>query len=128
MKKATGPYMQQAGRGNMEKTGRGIPPELTGPLQHVPGHSGPTDPPKGQVDVPTAGADGNPYTIRVNEGSKFHSLYKQIKVIPNSFRNIKGLTSKNDPWASTNTPERKAELIDSIHKAEMQRYQVKGKK
>ncbi len=119
MKKAKGPYMQQAGRGNMEKTGRGIPMELKGPLQHVPGHN--EDPPK-TIDIPTAGADGEPYQIRVNEGSKFHSLYKQLKGIPNSFRNIKGLTSKNDPWASTNTPERKKELIDSIGRAEREQF------
>ena len=31
MKKSAGPYMQQAGRGNMEKTGRGIPMEFRGP-------------------------------------------------------------------------------------------------
>jgi len=123
MKTGKGPYMQQPGRGPMMKTGRGIPMEFKGPMAPDP-----TDPPKGKVDVPTAGADGEPYTIRVNEGSKFHTLYKELKGIPNSFRNIKGLTSKNDPWNATNTPERKAELIDSIHKAEMQRYQVKGKK
>ena len=47
MKSGKGPYMQQAGRGNMEKTGRGIPMELKGPLQHVPGHGTDTDPGKG---------------------------------------------------------------------------------
>jgi len=40
-KKTGGPYMQQAGRGNMEKTGRGIPVELMGPAMHEDGHDGP---------------------------------------------------------------------------------------
>jgi len=123
MKKVKGPYMQQAGRGNMEKTGRGIPVELKGPMAaDIPG---PDDPPKKKVNVPTAGVDGEPYEITVNEDSKFHSLYKELRGIPNSFRNIQGLTSKNDPWNATNTPERKAELIDSIGKAEREKYQQK---
>jgi len=41
MNKSSGPYMQQAGRGNMEKTGRGIPMEFQGPAMHEPGHDGP---------------------------------------------------------------------------------------
>jgi hypothetical protein len=40
-KKTGGPYMQQAGRGNMEKTGAGIPVELMGPAMHEDGHDGP---------------------------------------------------------------------------------------
>lgn len=43
MNKSSGPYMQQAGRGNMEKTGRGIPMEFKGPAMHVPGHDGPIE-------------------------------------------------------------------------------------
>lgn len=34
MKNSSGPYMQKAGRGNMEGTGRGLPTELTGPKMH----------------------------------------------------------------------------------------------
>ena len=38
MKKSSGPYLQEPGRGNMEKTGRGIPMEFKGPHQD---HDGP---------------------------------------------------------------------------------------
>ena len=121
MKKVKGPYMQQAGRGNMEKTGRGIPMELKGPMAaDIPG---PDDPPKKKVNVRTAGVDGEPYEITVNEGSGFHSLSKELGAIPNSYRNIKGLKKSNDPFASHITPERKTFLMDSINKAELKKYQ-----
>lgn len=46
MKSASGPYMQKAGRGNMEKTGRGIPQEFKGPHQEETEGTW-TDPAKG---------------------------------------------------------------------------------
>jgi len=116
MKKAKGPYMQKAGRGPMMKTGRGIPMELTGPM-----YPDPTDPPgKNRVTIGTADAEGNKYNISVGENSGFHQVAKKFNnFIPNSFRNIDGLNEKNDPFNADNTPERRQQLMDSIHKAEI---------
>ena len=67
-KKTGGPYMQQAGRGNMKKTGRGVPVELMGPAMHEPGH---IDPPSGTRTDPAKGVirPGNSYQPRYEAGA-----------------------------------------------------------
>ena len=58
MKKSSGPYMQQAGRGNMEKTGRGIPMEFQGPKMHEPNHENPGDGEKVETTQSRTSRDG----------------------------------------------------------------------
>ena len=131
MKKSAGPYMQQAGRGNMEKTGRGIPMEFQGPAMHVPGHEeGPmTKKPKNlnldqnkRVQVRTFDDEGNPYNIEVTEGSPSHNLSKELGSIPSSFRAVRGLNEKNDPWTAGRDPREKRRLMDSIANSEMKNW------
>jgi hypothetical protein len=117
------PYKQKPGRGPMMKTGRGLRKDLLGPAAHEPGHNGDKKKPEPEyVNVPTAGADGKPYEITVGKGSGFHKLAKKMGGVPNSFRNISGLTEKNDPFAAGRDPREKKRLMDSIHKAEMKKY------
>ena len=124
MKKSAGPYMQQAGRGNMEKTGRGIPMEFKGPAMHVPGHDDPgkkLDQNK-RVNVRTFDDEGNPYDIEVTEGSPSHNLSKELGSIPSTFRAVKGLNKKNDPWTAGRDPRDKKRLMDSIANAETRNW------
>ena len=109
MNKSSGPYMQQAGRGNMEKTGRGIPMEFQGPAMHVPGHNEPNKdkkPKKPQnlnldqskkVDIPVSDAEGKRYSITVTQGAPYHKMSQEMGgMIPAALR-MKGLNESNDP-------------------------------
>jgi hypothetical protein len=68
MKSGKGPYMQQAGRGNMEKTGRGVPMQFKGPM-----YPDPTDPPTGTDSDPAKNYPRgvNDYQPRYDAGKEY---------------------------------------------------------
>jgi hypothetical protein len=126
------PYTQEPGRGPMMKTGRGLRKDLLGPAAHEPGHNDDKKKPKKldqskKVSVQTFDEKGNPYNIEVTKGSASHKLAKELGSVPASFRAVRGLTEKNDPFTAGRDPREKRRLMDSIHKAEMSGRRLRKK-
>lgn len=92
---------KQAGRGNMCKTGKGIPLNMKSPLykQDPPAENG-----KKYVNVKTIGDDDKEYSISVAENSPYAKLSNKMGSLPKSMKSVV-FNSKTDPSASGITPE-----------------------
>lgn len=105
---------KQAGRGNMCKTGKGIPLNMKSPLykQDPPAENG-----KKYVNVNTIGDDDKEYSIRVTENSPYARLASKMGSLPRSMKSIV-FNSKTDPSASGITAEeserRKTSYMKSV--------------
>lgn len=124
MNKATGPYKQRPGRGDMPKTGanKQMAPLMSNLGAHQD-HDDPAPSTKNKVVVGTADAEGNRYDIEVSEGSGYHQLSKKFNnFVPNAFRAVQNFTKSNDPFAKDRTPERRQQIMDSVAKQEMKTW------
>lgn len=53
----------------------------------------------------TATGGGKSWPISVAEGSRMHSMSKELGTVPEEFRNLKGVTQENDPFAADLKPK-----------------------
>ena len=111
-KKTGGPYMQQAGRGNMEKTGRGIPVELMGPAMHEDGH---LDPPSHTTYSQTTNPDTGNITGMTStspSGERTSFSYPSNSSIQSAVNQVDNLSDVSDFSKKHTRDENNMILVD----------------
>ena len=112
-KKTGGPYMQQAGRGNMKKTGRGVPVELMGPAMHEPGHE--KDPPSHRTYSQTINPDTGNITGMTStspSGERTSLSYPDNKTIQSAVNQVNNLSDVSDFSKKHTRDENNIILVD----------------
>jgi hypothetical protein len=102
-------YKQEAGRGQMTKTGRG-----TG-IAALTNSGDPEKDKKKKVTVKATGG-GETWDMEVTEGTGYDKLSKKLGTVPRELRNLKGVRKGTDPFLSGISQEEKKKRMDFWNK------------
>jgi hypothetical protein len=98
-------YKQEAGRGQMMKTGRGAG------IAALTNSGDPEKDKKKRVTVKFTGG-GETWDGDVAEGSGHHKLSQDVGTVPDQLRNLPGVRKDTDPFLSGISPEEKKKRMD----------------